>query len=122
MSRRPTELALAKQIGALVVAARAGADEFAAADRTGTRAIANGRGTAQGSEAWVAAQLVRSALEVARLRSAEALADIDRLMIAQSELAARDGTIGGLDELLAAQSEIEPIVARQTERIATLDR
>jgi hypothetical protein len=114
--------ALAAKVNALLVEAKAGDADFVTTEVTGNSAVAAGRGALQGSEAWIAAELVRSALQVARQRSAGALAEIDTLAINQGELASRDATVGGLAEIIAAQTEIEAIVARQTARLEALNR
>ena len=64
----------------------------------------------------------RSALQVARQRSAAALADLDALAIAYGEQTSRDATIGGLAEIQSALKEAEAIVNRQTARLETLNR
>ncbi len=121
LSKRITP-ALAAKINALLIEAKAGDAEFVATEVTGNSAVAAGRRALQGSEAWIAAELVRSALQVARQRSAGALAEIDTLAINQGELTSRDSTVGGLAEIIATQAAIEAIVARQTARLEALNR
>ncbi len=118
----PLSASMALQIAKLVTEARAGEADFAKANQSGGATVIAGRSAALGSEAWVAAELVRSALQVARQRSAAALAEIDSLAVTQAELAFRDPQAGGLTEIQAAQTEIEAIVTRQTERLDMLSR
>ena len=114
--------ALAVKVNALVIEARAGEADFAKALGFSNNAITSGRNAATGSDAAIAAELALSALQVARQRSAGALADIDALAINQSELASRDATVGGIPELQATQAQIEAIVAKQTARLEALTR
>ncbi len=109
--------ALALKINALLIEAKAGNADFVKTEAAGSRTLVVGRNAPQGSEVWIAAELVRSALQVARQRSAGALAEIDTLAINQGEVAARTLTTGGLPEILSAQADIEAIVARQTARL-----
>ncbi len=118
----PISTPMALQIAKLVAEAKAGDADFAKANQSGGAAVIGGRSAPLGSQAWVAAELVRSALQVARQRSAAALAEIDTLAVTQGELASRDPNAGGLTEIQAAQTEIETIVARQTARLDMLSR
>ncbi len=115
----PTQAATIK---ALLIEARAGDAEFAKAQSSGSNALVSARNAASGSEAWIAGELVISALQVARQRSAGALSEIDTLAINTGDLAIRDATVGGLFEISAAQTEIAAIVARQTARLESLSR
>lgn len=119
---RPVSAPMALQIARLVAEAKAGEADFAKVNQSGGATVMAGRSAALGSEAWVAAELVRSALQVARQRSAAALAEIDSLAVMQGELAPRDPRAGGLAEIQAAQTEIEAIVTRQTARLDRLSR
>ncbi len=114
--------ALSAKINALLIEARAGEADFANTQVSGGMALASGRTASAGSEAWIAAEIVLSALQVARQRSASALSEIDTLAINQGEFASRDSTVGGLIEIQAAQAEIEAIVARQTGSLDALSR
>ena len=113
---------LSKELAAFVAEARAGSADFASAERSGATALAVGKGAPFGSESWIAAELVRSALQVARQRSAAALTDIDALAVTQNDRASRDATVGGLPEIQAAQTQVEAIVAGQTARLDALNR
>ena len=113
---------LVGQLANLVAEARAGNADFTNAERSGSTALAAGKSASEGSEPWIAAQIVRSALQVARQRSAAALADLDALAIAYGEQTSRDATIGGLAEIQSALKEAEAIVNRQTARLETLNR
>jgi hypothetical protein len=116
------DLALTTKLKALLTEARAGNADFVKAEASGVRALEAGRRATLGSEAWVAAELVRSALQVARQRSAGALAEIDTIAVNQSELALRNNTGGDIADILAAQGEIEAIVTQQTTRLDALSR
>jgi hypothetical protein len=119
---RPTDPALLIKLKALVAESKGGDADFTKAELSGTGAIAAGRGAAPSSEAWIAAELVKSALQVARQRSAGALAEIDSMAVTMSELTASDPTIGGMADIQLAQSEVEMIIARQTARLDAITR
>jgi hypothetical protein len=119
---KPADAALVAQLGRLLADARAGDADFTALERSNAANLAAGQRAAQGSEAWLSAEMVRSALEVARQKSATALADVDTLAVARSEQASRDATMAGLSEILSTQAEINAIVERQTKRLAALSR
>ncbi|MFM9978520.1 MAG: hypothetical protein ACKVOP_10820 [Sphingomonadaceae bacterium] len=114
---RAIDAALAARIAAAVASLRASDADFETAAKEGAATLASGRGTATGSERWIAAQQVLSALQAARQRSADALAELDSLTVAQIDANAADPTIGGIAELQAAQAEADTIVSRQTQRI-----
>lgn len=116
---RPIDTSLAARIAALISEVQSGAAEFTKAEGS-AMAIAAGRGAAAGSEAWIAAEQARSALQAARQRSAAALGELDALVIAQVEAAADDSKTGGVEALRAAQMAAEAIVARQTARLDEL--
>ena len=118
----PVDAATAAKLAALVAEANAGDADFTKADQSGARAIAVARNAPDGSEAWIDGELVQSVLQVARQRSAAALAEIDALAIARGQLSYSDAGVGGLAEIQSAQSEIERIVSRQTARITELSR
>ena len=113
---------LVAKIAVLLRDAKAGCADFKKTESAGSATLTSGRNAATGSEAWIASEVIISALQVARQRSAAALAEIDMLAIDQGVLASRDETIGGMFEIANAQTEIEAIVAQQTARLATLTR
>lgn len=117
----PIDAGLAKKIAVLLEEARSGDQAFVSAERSGAAALSAGHKAALGSESWIAAELVRSALQVARQRSAGALSEIDSLAITQGELASRNASIGGVSDIQLAQTEIEAIVSRQTARLDALN-
>ena len=90
---------LAAKLNILLKEARAGEADFTETQASGNSALASGRNAPSGSEAWIAAEIVLSALQVARQRSASALSEIDTLAINQGEFASRDSTVGGLIEI-----------------------
>ncbi len=102
--------------------ARAGDAMFAAAEKSNASSLNMRRTAVEGSEAWIATEMARSALEVARQRSASALADVDALLVENTEAASGGNKVAGLAEILAVQSEIAAIVDRQTRRLNTLTR
>jgi hypothetical protein len=114
---RPIEPALAGRIATLMASLRAGDADFAQAAASGASALAGGRGADTGTERWIAAQQIVSALQAARQRSADALAELDSLTVAQIRTTADDPSAGGLAELQAAQAEGAAIVTRQTAQI-----
>jgi hypothetical protein len=122
LATTPISASMALQIAKLVAEAKSGDADFAKANQSGGATVMAGRAAPLGSEAWVAAELVRSALQVARQRSAAALAEIDSLAVMQGELASRDPSAVGLTEIQTAQTEIEAIVARQTARLDAFSR
>jgi hypothetical protein len=111
------DAALSAKIASLVSEAEAGNRAFASADRSGAASIQAGRRAREGSETWIEGETARSALEAARQQSAEALAALDTLLVAQTEAAG-----GGIAELTAAQERVSAIVTRQTDRLAALTR
>ena len=113
---------LVAKIAALLRDAKGGDADFKKTESVGSAALTSGRNAATGSEAWIASEVIISALQVARQRSAAALAEIDTLAIDQGVLASRDQTIGGMFEIATAQTEIEAIVARQTARLVVFSR
>jgi hypothetical protein len=122
VAARPASASLMAKLAALLADAQAGERDFAKASATGGAALKAGRAAAPGSEAWIAAQQVQSALQVARQRSAAALAEVDTLAVTQGELESRDPAAGGFVQIQAAQAEIEAIVARQTAMLERLTR
>ncbi len=115
------DTAVLGRIDALVALARRGDALFAEADRAGALAITMGRKAAVGSDAWIAGETARSALEAARQASAQALADIDREVVAAAEAAGTDATTGNT-ALTAAQTGVAAMVARQSARLDELSR
>ncbi len=116
------DAALQEKLSGLVAEARAGEADFANSERSGTTALTIGRGAPSGSEPWIGAQLVRSALQVARQRSAAALTELDALAIEQANRASRDASVGGLPQIQSALTQVEAIVAAQTNRLEALSR
>ena len=110
------------KLDALLAEAKSGERDFAKVSAAGGAVLKAGRSAAAGSEAWVAAEQVQSALQVARQRSAAALAEVDTLAISQGELESRDPTAGGFTQIQTIQAEIEAIVARQTAMLESLIR
>jgi hypothetical protein len=121
-SAKPADAALMAQLQRFLTDARAADADFSALERRNAATLSAGQRAADGSEAWISAEMVRSALEVVRQRSANALADVDSLAVARAEQASRDATTSGLDEILLTQNEISLIVERQTKRLAPFSR
>jgi hypothetical protein len=118
----PITPALQAQLNELMAEVKSGDAAFTKADRSSGRLIAAGRRAAEGSEAWVAAQQAQSELEAARQGSAAALGEIETLLLAQTQAAASDPTLGGVAEITAAEAEASAIVERQTTRLRELTR
>ena len=106
----------------LLTDAKSGDADFARLERSNAAILIAGQRSAPGSEAWLSAEMLRSALEVARQKSASALADVDALVVTRSEQASRDPSTAGLDEILSTQAKIAAIVERQSQRLAALSR
>lgn len=117
---RPIDAALASRIAALRAEAREGDALFAQAERAGASAIRAGAASRAGSEQWLAGEQARSAMIAARQRTAAALAAIDTLLTDQAAAAADGRDAGGIDEIRAAQDEIDALVSRQTARLEAL--
>lgn len=98
---------LARDLAALLQQARAGEREFGTLLPRATTAAASAG--AEGTESWIAAQQLLSALEGARAGTRTALTRVDSLL-AERVLAGDDA---GLSELQAAQQEIGTLDARQ---------
>ena len=103
----PADATLTGRIAGLVERARAGQRDFAAL-RTRAEAAAAAAGP-QGSESWIAAQQLLSALEGARGPTTAALAELDRMIL--------DGLAGGNEagtvELQQANAEVAALVTAQ---------
>lgn len=112
---KPIEDALAARIAEIVARARAGDVAFRIALAQNQGALS--KTGPEGSEAWIAAQQARSALEAARQPAADALAEIDAFRIDHATQAANDDRLGGTVEIAAAQAEIAAIVERETASI-----
>ncbi|MDB5714229.1 MAG: hypothetical protein JWO15_1626 [Sphingomonadales bacterium] len=118
----PITPALQRQINDLLAKVRDGDSAFTRVDEARSRLIVAGRGAAEGSEAWVVGQQAQSELEAARQDSAAALGELETLLLAQTQAAASDATVGGVAELTEAQAEASAIVTRQGARLAELTR
>lgn len=121
-SPKPADAALIAQLQRMLTDAKAGDVDFTALERKNGATLTAGQRAAQGSEAWISAEMVRSALEVARQKSANALSDVDSLAVARAEQASRDAATAGLNEILSTQAEISAIVEHQTKRLTALNR
>jgi len=113
----PASGALNARIGELMANVRAGDAAFMTEERTNSRTIAAGLRASEGSEAWIAGETARSALEAARQKSADALAALDQLLV---EASTEGGA--GLAEIGAAKEQADAIVSRQTARLDELSR
>jgi hypothetical protein len=118
----PITPALQSQITRLMTQVKADDSVFTKADRNSGRLIVAGRRAAEGSEAWVVAQQAQSELEAAQQGSAAALGELETLLLAQTQAAASDATLGGVTELTAAHDEASAIVERQIARLQELTR
>jgi hypothetical protein len=112
-----SDAALNLRISVLLGEAREGDASFVREDAANARAIVAGRRAAEGSEAWIAGETARSALEAARQKSADTLAALDQLLVERTTAGG-----AGITELEAAKAQAEAIVARQTARLDELSR
>lgn len=85
-----------------------------------TQAVNAGRSAAGGSEKWVVAQQMLSALESARAPTVMAVAELDSLYLAQIDAIAAGRATGGADELRAAQQDGSQLAQKQQVRIDDL--
>jgi hypothetical protein len=109
----PADATLRARIAGIMEAAQSGQRAFAALlPKADSAASAAG---ADGTESWVAAQQLLSALESERAPSTAALAELDALIATRL----KDGNEAGLTELEAADSKIAALVDAQQ---ADLDR
>ncbi|HEV2567813.1 hypothetical protein [Sphingomonas sp.] len=108
------DAALAREIATLVERAEAGQRAFAALLPRAQSAAANAG--ADGSESWVAAQQLLSALESSRAETGAALAGVDALLSARVQ--ARSDA--GLAELQAAAQRIGALAEAQQDVIDSL--
>jgi len=108
---------MAARIAALMEKVSRGDAEFTREYRASTNAITQGRRAAEGSETWITGETARSALEASRQMSADALAEIDQML-----LAAFAGDGKGIAELSPAHEAALAVVKRQTERLDALSR
>lgn len=108
------------QLGAdverLLGSARQGQGEFAAILPAARSSAA--RAGAPGSESWVAAQIALSRLEAARGRTADALAEVERLLLARSN--APGANPQDLQRLEAAAAEVRALAEAQDAELARL--
>lgn len=100
---------LGAELDRLIAAARQGQSEFAAILPAAQRSTS--RAGASGSESWVAAQLDLSRLEAARGRTADALTDIEALLLARSN--ASGTSPQDLQRVDAAAAEVRTIAETQ---------
>ena len=102
---------LAADLERLLGSARQGQSEFAAALPAAQRSVS--RAGASGSETWIAAQIDLSRLEAARGRTADALAEIEALLLARSNDPATNAQ--DLQRLTAAAEEARALAEAQAE-------
>lgn len=102
----PAGANLRNQIAGLVTRAKAGDSAFAAL-LPKARSAAAGAG-AEGSESWIAAQQLLSALEEARAPTTQSLSELDALVTARLNNGEE-----GLVELQAADAEVAGLVESQ---------
>ncbi len=84
------------------------------------RRVAAADGAARESEAWIAAQIALSSLEVVRSASVDALADLDRLYIAQRDQEISENRSGGGALIAQTRELVEAEVASQSDAIDRL--
>ena len=111
----PASAPLAQAIAALARDADRGESAFRAALADGRAQVAAGRGAATGVEAWAVAQLALSRMDVARGPTLMALAELDRLTLAQADA----GDVAGAQALTAERDRVAALAGTQR---AELDR
>ena len=117
----PASPALAAKIASLVARARTGDRDFAL-PAARLDALRRALAAPEGSETWIDAQARRSALEVARDASTDALTELDALLLATETRVAEGSNEGGVVEVRAALAEVSAIVARQAQVLESLSR
>lgn len=112
----PVSATLAEAIRALAKDADRGQTAFQTALIEARAASAAGRSATVGSEPWAQAQLTLSRTEAARAPTTLALAELDRLLVLQSDR----GNVAGLDAIAAEQARVAALVAGQERVLAGL--
>ena len=110
----PADAALAARIAELVGRAEGGQRAFAEL-LPRARTAASGAG-GEGSESWIAAQQLLTALESARAPNTSALSDIDTLIMTRLN----GGGEVGLAELQAADARLSALAEAQQQELDTL--
>ncbi|MFD1612344.1 hypothetical protein ACFSCW_11070 [Sphingomonas tabacisoli] len=105
---------LLSRIADLVARAQAGQRAFADL-LPRAREAASGAG-AEGSEGWIAAQQLLSALESARAPSTQALGELDALLAERVNTGKEDG----LNELQGADTQVSTLVDAQQSELASI--
>lgn len=107
----PADAPLTAQIAELVDKAEDGQRAFAALLPRAQSAAAAAAG--EGSESWIAAQQLLTALESARAPSTSALSEIDTLIATRLD----DGSEDGLTELQAADTRLSALAEAQQKEL-----
>jgi len=110
---------LAARVAALRKTALAAHARFAEQHAAATRLAAAARGAPPGTEAWSLATIALAGLESARSQGMIALADLDHLTIAATEMAAT-GPDADLQTVMPAHREVEALLAEEDRAIADL--
>lgn len=110
----PADAALQGQIAGLIDRARTGQREFSAL-LPRVQAAAGAAGS-DGSESWIAAQQLLSALEGLRAPTTAALGELDALVATRLN----NGTEAGMIELQAADAEVAELVEGQRRALDSL--
>ena len=112
----PVDAALVAKIAALVASAEAGDKTFSELRLRTADVVSRASGTAQGGEAWVAAQEAVTALESARGPVHDAAGAVDALRVDPANAAA-----GNRNAIDAAAARIEAIERAEAAAIAELN-
>jgi hypothetical protein len=112
----PDDPAIAERAAALVAAGRGGNEAYESAMAAARRLVS--AAGAPGTESWIAAQQAVSRVEAARAETVNALADLDRLAIAE----AGSPPLSDADfaRLTSATAELQQLADRQHEALARL--
>lgn len=108
--------ALGGRIAALLTDARAGQDAFAALVPQAEKSAAHAG--ASGSDSWIAAQRDVSRLAAAKTRTGDALAGLDALAVARSDVPTSDSDSAALGQAIA---EAQGLADAQEAEIARID-
>ena len=113
----PPDPQLAAQVETLLATAKQGQSEFAGI--LGRAQASAAKAGAAGSESWISAQLDVSRLEAARVRTADAAAELDALVLARSGAEATNPQ--DLQRVTAAADEIRALAEAQASEINRLN-
>ena len=116
----PADATMDAQIAALLAEARRGDADFTALIEESRRVVSAAKGSGEGSERWLTAQQMLSALDAARQPTAAAMTALDSLYVDLAARATADASVGGLTEADAARRAVETLYDAQIARLSEL--